>query len=188
MYFCVLHETLDGYVLNTASQDHPSKLLYIGLLGECPRLVSSQEGCMAKRGRPNKHGAKPGWILFRSAMVLAAYDKARAKGEKHSAAVAEAVSAVRNQVPEMPISETEVKRVLAEFRSEASEGVLIVTEGIAQGSEAKTWFDNFEWAAGKARGKWVVPFFPNESKPRRLRTFAIHYGPRPSYPRHNSGS
>src|SRR5580698_1358288 len=84
MYFCVLHETLDGYVLNTASQDHPSKLLYIGLLGECPRLVPSQEGCMAKRGRPNKHGAKPGWILFRSAMVLAAYDKARAKGEKHS--------------------------------------------------------------------------------------------------------
>lgn len=144
---------------------------------------------MAKRGRPNKDGAKPTWTLLRSVIVLCAYDRARHMGEKHSAAVAAAVSALRSQVPEMPISETEVKRVLAEFRSKDSGQALIFMEGIAQGREADAWFERLEWAAEKSRGKWNVPSFPHdESKPRRLLTFAIQIGPRPRYPRHNSRS
>jgi hypothetical protein len=96
---------------------------------------------------------------------------------------------VVTRVPEMRISETEVKRVLAEFRSKAFERALIITEGIAEGPEAKTWLESLKWAAEKCCGKWEVPrFFPDESKPRLLRTFAIHFGRRPCYPRHNSRS
>jgi hypothetical protein len=34
---------------------------------------------MGKRGRPIKNGAKPGWTIVRSAMVLSAYDQARVR-------------------------------------------------------------------------------------------------------------
>ena len=139
---------------------------------------------MDKRGRPNKNGAKPAWTLLRSVIVLCAYDQARHVGEKHSAAIAAAVSALRSQVPEMPISATEVKRVLAEFRSKDSGQALIFTEGIAQGPEADARFEMLEWAAEKSRGKLKVPSF----FPRRLRTFAIQIGPRPRYQRHNAKS
>jgi hypothetical protein len=71
---------------------------------------------MANRGRPKKDGVKPGWTLFRRCVVLHAYNEARAKGNKHSAAITEAVSAVRSRVAGMKISETKVKRVLAEFQ------------------------------------------------------------------------
>jgi len=144
---------------------------------------------MAKRGRPNKNGAKPGWMLLRSAMVLHAYDQARGMGEKHSAAIATAVTAVQFRVPGMKISETEVKRVLAEFRSKDSGQALIVTEGIAKGPKADSWFEKLEWAAKESRGKWKLPsFFHDESKPRRLRTFTIQVGSRPRYPRRNARS
>jgi hypothetical protein len=144
---------------------------------------------MAKRGRPNKNGAKPGWMLFRSIMILAFYDQARARGEKHSAAIAAAVSKVRDRAPKRPISETEVKRVLAEFRSKDCGQTLIVTEGIAQGREAEIWFEMLEWPAEESCRKWQVPSFSrDESKPRRLRTFTVQFGPRPRYRRHNSRS
>jgi hypothetical protein len=144
---------------------------------------------MAERGRPRKNGAKPGWTLFRSVMALAAYDQARVGGNKHSAAIAEAVSAVRAWVPEMPISGTEVKRVLAEFRSKGTGRALIITMGIAQGPEAEAWFEELKWAAKESRGKWEVPSLPvYESKPGRLRRFTIQFGRRPSYPRHNARS
>jgi hypothetical protein len=144
---------------------------------------------MIKRGRPNKNGAKPGRMLLRSVMVLDAYDQARGRGEKRSAAITDSVSTVCSRVPEMPISETEVKRVLAEFRSKDCEEAWIFKEGIAQGPKADAWFDMLEWIAKQSRGKWEVPSFSQDkSKPRRLRTWAIQKGPAPRYPRHNSRS
>ena len=83
---------------------------------------------MANRGRPKKDGVKPGWMLFRSFMVLHAYDQARARGEKHSAAIAEAVSALRSRMPGMPISETEVRRVLQNFDRRTLNGIWCVTK------------------------------------------------------------
>ncbi len=147
--------------------------------------ANRQSALKSKRGRPKRNGAKPAWTLLRSVLVLCAYDQARHTGEKHSAAIAAAVSVLRSQVPEMPISATEVKRVLAEFRSKDSGQALIFTEGIAQGPEADAWFERLEWATEKSRGKWNVPSFLR-NKPRRLRTFTIQIGPRPRYPRHNA--
>jgi hypothetical protein len=74
-------------------------------------------------------------------LVLHAYDQARARGDKHSRAVAEAVSAVQSRVPGMPISETEVKRVLAEFQSKDSERSWIIADDIVQGPELQIWFN-----------------------------------------------
>ena len=116
---------------------------------------------MTKRGRPNKHGVQPGWMLLRSVMVLNAYDQARARGDKHSAAIIEAVSAVRSRMPGMPISETEVKRVLADFRSRDSERSWIITEGIIEGPELDLWFDDLKWIAEESPLKLGVPLLPD---------------------------
>jgi hypothetical protein len=140
---------------------------------------------MAKRGRPNKNGVKPGWALLRSFLVLHAYDQARARGDKHSHAIAEAVSAVRSRVPEMPISETEVKRVLAEFQSKDSGGRWIITDDIIQGTELQIWFNNLKWIAAQPI-KCDIPDFP--VKPSGLRTLKIQVGPRLRYPRSNARS
>jgi hypothetical protein len=145
---------------------------------------------MANRGRPKKDGVKPGWTLFRTFLVLHAYNEARAKGNKHYAAIDGAVSAVRSQAPEMPISATEVKRVLARFQSKDSKLSWITTDGIAQGPELDILFDNHKWLAEIAE---KFPGILNESslpgdefKPRRLRILTIQIGPRPRYPRNNA--
>ena len=72
---------------------------------------------MAKRGRPKKHGVKQGWTLLRDSIALSGYDEARQRGEKYIVAISEAVSAVRKCDPKMPVSETEVRRILACWRS-----------------------------------------------------------------------
>jgi hypothetical protein len=72
---------------------------------------------MNKRGRPKKNGMKPLWMLRRITLVLRGYQKAREAGVKHSVAIQEAVRHVRETEPQMPISETEVRRTLARYRS-----------------------------------------------------------------------
>jgi hypothetical protein len=82
---------------------------------------------MGKRGRPTKDGRYPVWMLFRVVTyVLYAYKQARDAGLKHLAATLAAVEFVRQTAPSMPISETEVKRILAERRSKRSASVLSV--------------------------------------------------------------
>lgn len=55
-------------------------------------------------------------MLRRVVAVLFEYDRARKAGNKHSESVNEAVEAVRKKFPEMPISHTTVKRILAANR------------------------------------------------------------------------
>ena len=56
------------------------------------------------------------WMLRRETMIIYGYDQARRLGEKHAAAIKEAVRYVRETDPLMRISETEVRRVLAYWR------------------------------------------------------------------------
>lgn len=88
---------------------------------------------MAKRGRPRAGGKKPGWMLIRALVALEAFDQARRAGEKYFFAIEETVKAVRETIPEMPISGTEVKRVLAEFQPNDAAKVFLVTK------TASTW-------------------------------------------------
>jgi len=75
---------------------------------------------MKKPGRPRKNGMQPMWMLERIILALYAYGRAREAGEKHSVAVSEAVQHVLDRAPQMPISETEVKRTVATWRSNES--------------------------------------------------------------------
>ena len=83
---------------------------------------------MNKRGRPKKDGQIPMWMLRRDTMIIYGYDRARNRGEKHAAAVEEAVRYVRQTDSRLRISETEVKRVLAYWRPISEQSGLIVTE------------------------------------------------------------
>jgi hypothetical protein len=55
-------------------------------------------------------------MLVREFRVLFAYNQARSSGDKHSAAVREAVQEIRRCFPGMPISETEAKRIVAKMQ------------------------------------------------------------------------
>jgi|HubBroStandDraft_2_1064218.scaffolds.fasta_scaffold30328_2 hypothetical protein len=114
---------------------------------------------MKPRGRPRKDGAKAAWVLYRAMVGLRGYDKARSSGEKYQEALKGAVAEVRHQFPGMPISETEIKRILAEFRSKELELTFLVTE-----SEDTTTLD------GRKCGK----------------AWQISIGPLPNHPRHNA--
>jgi hypothetical protein len=82
---------------------------------------------MATRGRPPKHGKIPGWMFGRALRVLDAYDADRIS-TKHSSAVTSAADAIRKAFPEMPISETTVRRNLAEYRGKDAHGVIKVSK------------------------------------------------------------
>jgi len=74
---------------------------------------------MKKLGRPPTNGKQPAWMFYRMMFALYAYNEARAS-TKHSSAISEAICFVRSQFPEVPISETEVKRVIAQLQPRGS--------------------------------------------------------------------
>ena len=66
------------------------------------------------------------WVLERIVLVVYAYGLARDRGEKYSVAIYEAVKYIRENVPAMRISETEVRRILAAWRPKRSPSCLVV--------------------------------------------------------------
>ncbi len=114
---------------------------------------------MAQRGRPRKNGERDGWALHRAAVALCAYDQARLAGEKYSEGLQAGVKAVRQEFPGMPMSETQMKRILVEFRPKGSVQVLLVDEN----ANAVTLDGR------KLRRAWDLRF-----------------GAQPNYPRHNA--
>jgi len=113
-------ECLHGFCAETV----PPIVGWLLSLSKTSRIVGGD--LMGKRGRPTKSGRFPVWMLIRVTYVLYAYKRARDAGLKHFAATLEAVKFVRQQEPSMPISETEVKRILAEWRSNRRKSVLSV--------------------------------------------------------------
>jgi len=103
-----------------------------------PADQSTQEDKASNHcGRPRKYGLQPHWMFERALLVLFAYDRSRNLGNKHSTAIVEAVTFVREQNPQMPISESEVKRIFARWRSKDAKLTLIVTAP-APGCETET--------------------------------------------------
>ena len=120
-------------------------------------------GNMNKSGRPRKNGQMPMWTLRRETMIVYGYDQARSLGEKHDAAIKEAVRYVRETDPRLRISETEVRRVLASWRSRRNPfGLVVIKPGPSESTIT----------------------LPNGRVVRVLLTAAI--GPRPIYPRANA--
>ena len=123
---------------------------------------------MGKRGRPRRHGLQPGWMFHRCCLVLHAYNEARSSPLKHSSAVTEAVATVKKTWPDVPISETEVKRILAKFQPKG----IPVAFRVKKVSDSETPLPP---AVCELMG------VPAGSKMKTTLTFG--FGPRPDYPR-----
>ena len=72
---------------------------------------------MTNIGRPQTHGVQPGWMLFRIVQVLYCYQEQRRRGIKFRSAVQETITYIRTHFKGMPISESTVKRILAQTHS-----------------------------------------------------------------------
>src|ERR1022692_1678195 len=81
------------------------------------RAQSQEENMAEKRGRPKTHGAQPGWMLVRIMALVDQYNAGREAGLKESEALRRAVVSIREQFPDMPISEGAARRILAEWQS-----------------------------------------------------------------------
>lgn len=137
------------------------------------------------RGRPLKEKDRIEDLQFgRAAMVLVAYDEARQSGQKHSCAVKQAVEVVRQDDPEIPISESEVRRVLATFRPREGRTVLLFERTALSEEELRTHRVLREQLAILS-GKHKLELPPEIYSSRRAEIFQIRLGERPFYPRHN---
>lgn len=140
-----------------------------------------------KRGRPPKYGVKDPWCLARALKVIYAYDKARTSGIKHSAAIREAVAFVRHLDPEMHISETEMRRVLAELRPSDSPVALLSSYEILEGEEAARLRSRTAQLLALVGSK-SQSIAPDEDLTRPLKIFSIYVEKKRNYPRHNAKS
>ena len=113
---------------------------------------------MSKRGRP-KNEAKPWWVLHRTMLALCGYDKERRAGEKYDAGLRAGIAEVHRVYPNMPISMTEMKRILRGFRPKTLSPTYFVVE-----SEQPITLDGITYS----------------------RVWDMNFGPRPNYPRHNA--
>ena len=140
---------------------------------------------MKKRGQPRKHGVAGPEHLARAVMIMDFYSKASAGGLKHSAAVTETVALVRQVHPEMAISASEVKRVLAELRPQDSPVELRVHSSILEGEEAarrRAFFIQMaEFAGTKSRTELT-----DQDLRKPLRSFKLGFAKRTNYHRHNA--
>ncbi len=140
-----------------------------------------------KRGRPRKkEDTIQPWQFARAALAMCAYDEARAKGEKHSVAVAQATYFVKKRHPEMRISETEVKRILATWRPRNVGTILRFERSVLTEEKIK----KFRWireqlATLQGKRGLILPVPPNYDQGPSFAAFTIRFAERPNYPRHN---
>lgn len=127
------------------------------------------------------------WQFGRAALVMAAYDEARRRDGKHSAAVTFTVEEVKQRFPKIPISETEVKRILATFRPKGSRIILRFERSTLTAEEVEERRRIRDYVASLPESKGLVlPPPPTCDRPKSLTTFKIRFAERPNYPRHNA--
>ena len=140
---------------------------------------------MKKRGRPPQNGVVGPKRFLRTLKAIQAYSRAREAGQKHSAAVKEAVEFVRQLDPKESISETEVKRVLAEFRPQDSRVELMaeyqVREGEDAGERRSFLTQNPESTVTTSAIRLI-----DKNLPKPLRSFKFGFRRRANYTRHNA--
>jgi hypothetical protein len=147
------------------------------------------EAAMKKRGRrigrPRKRKGSVTLKQFsRAAQVMYTYDQARARGEKHDAAVAEAVDWVKQHRTEMRVSERGVKRILSTYRPRRGRRLLLLFEPKVITEEA---LKKHRWALEKCRpGKKILESqVPVEKLTEKRSVMLLRLGVRPKYPRSN---
>jgi hypothetical protein len=139
------------------------------------------------RGRPKKKlGELESWRFVRVGLVMSAFDEARENGYKHSAAITHAVEYVRQHHPEMPISETEVRRTLATYRPINGRTTLRFKRLIVDDEKLARLRCLLEQVT-KAQSERNLSAPPPSIKnlPESLTAIKFGYFERPLYPRHN---
>ena len=141
-----------------------------------------------RRGRPRKEkGRIEPWQFKRAGLAMCAYDEARGRGEKHSGALEEAVSFVKELHPEMSISEGEVRRILASWRPRNAGTILRFEQSVPTEPEIEKWRRIRESLAALHESKGPTsPVPPKASPPRNAKIVKIRFGERPNHPRSNS--
>jgi hypothetical protein len=139
------------------------------------------------RGRRRKvEGSMKPREFGRLAKVSSAYDELRENGEKHSSAVTGVVAHLRQSSPEMPISETGVKRILSKFRPKEGGAILRFERFPMTEEDINRYRAVFEQAAAALENMGLrLPQMPVYDKTRRRDKFLIRFSERPKYPRHN---
>jgi hypothetical protein len=125
--------------------------------------------------------------FMRAGIVMAVYDEARQNDQKHSVAVRQAVEFVKQNYPALRISETAVRRILAEWRPRNSGTILrferstMTAEEIAKYRSVREQAAAFQQQIGPS-----VPPLPDINNPSKTATkFVFGFGERPNYPRSN---
>jgi hypothetical protein len=136
------------------------------------------------RGRPRKaEGREEFWRFVRTGIIISEYDEARKSGQKHSVAVNQAVEYLKQHQPEMPVSETVVKRTLATFRSRNSQTTLRFKRSIVGKKKLARLRSMLEQAHDTQRQMGLS--VPPPAIPKNLTAYKFGYAKRPHYFRHN---
>jgi hypothetical protein len=139
------------------------------------------------KGRPRKNEDTIAfWQFGRAAQVMCVYEEARARGDKHSVAVAYAVDVLKRLNPEIHISGTEVKRILATWRPKDSHTILRFQRRILdeEGMEKHRWIlQQIAMLPGNEGLKLPEP--PKDDQRQDISVFTMRFAERPNYPRHN---
>jgi len=129
------------------------------------------------------------WQFGRVVKVRCAYDESRRKGEKYSVAVRDAVDNVKQSSPEMPISETGVKRILSRYGPKESATILCFERVPMSEADIKRhrWIRE-QFAALRKKEGVTLPELRVYDETRRRDKFLIRFSERTKYPRHNRKS
>jgi len=155
------------------------------------RLVAVREGTVEtekkRKGRPRQaRNSIQFWMFARAGRVMCVYDEARERGDKHSVAVRYAVELLKQSNPEMPISQTEVKRILAAWRPRNAGTILrfereTLTEEDMRGH--RFMLEQLADLQGKKDLGLEVP--TNYEFAELIERLTVRFAERPNYPRHN---
>lgn len=141
-----------------------------------------------KLGRPPKIEGVISYKDFkRAGIVTAVYDERRKDGEKHNVAVKEIVDFIKQHYPSMRISETTVRRILAEFRPRESHVILRFERSTLTGEDLTRWQCRIqERLAHLSQTNELAPPPASDISPRKSVTvYRFRFEERPNYPRHN---
>lgn len=139
-------------------------------------------------GRPRKEaGTMKSTQFMRAGIVMAVYDEARQSDQKHSVAVRQAVEFVKQNYPGLRISETAVRRILAEWRPRKSGTILRFERSIMTEEEISKCRSVREQAAAFQQEKSLKVPVPHDidNRSKTVTKFVLRFGERPDYPRSN---
>ena len=137
------------------------------------------------RGKAVKRGATETRQFVRRVVVLDGYNDVRATGNKHSVAVAQTVDLVQKRYPDMPISESCVRREVASFRSSKSRNQLRVARSIMSDQETLE-MQNIIALMSVQQKDTPLPDLPEQiDRTKTFTKFAVSVVDRIDYPRCN---